>query len=116
MLRGSLKLTELPTELCEFPAGLKHPGAAGLDFAPAHPAPLTVHAPGSTVLERQEPCFFPCMGRALTLSTTSRLRAVFSALNALPSTGSGKADAFYSVFRSQFKYHLNNPKTPRASY
>ena len=54
------------------PRAPRHPGVAcesRSGLCSCSPAPLTPHAPGSTVLELQGPCFFPCMGWALTLST-----------------------------------------------
>ena len=99
--------TELPTEPCEFPAGLQTPRRSMCErvwtllllTSSSHSARPRVHSAETT-----RTLFLPLHGPGAYPQHMSRLHAVFSALNALPSTGPGKVDAL-SVFRSQFKYH-----------
>ena len=106
MLRVLLN-TELPTERCEFPAGLQTSRRSMCErvwtllliTSSSHSARHRVHSARTT-----RTLFLPLHGPGAYPQHMSRLHAVFFALNALPSTGPGKADAL-SVFRSQFKYH-----------
>ena len=114
MLRLLLN-AELPTEPCEFPTGPQTPWCSMCEqvwtllllTSSSHTTRPGVHSAQTT-----RTLFLPLHGLGAYPQHMSHLHAFFSALNALPSTGPGKADAL-SDFRSQFKYHWTTQRLLR---